>query len=105
MRCVEEENNAEKYVYDYYVLMDNLIDFEDTPREPDLYDDEEPSSNDENYRYNDYPDEESDSDCSHSDSRYSDRSRFSDNDHWEDSDYCDRFHSLAIRSSPDFDSD
>ena len=51
-------SKPEQYVYDYYVLMDNLLDFEE--RKPDDYVDDptDADSNDENYRYNDYPDED-----------------------------------------------
>ncbi|KAH9396439.1 hypothetical protein TYRP_019846 [Tyrophagus putrescentiae] len=52
--------NDPQYVYDYYLMVDYVLSFEETkPKEgtegDDLWD---ADSNDENYRYNDYPDED-----------------------------------------------
>ena len=58
MQCVDVDTQVDKYIYDYYVLMDDLIDFQETDKDEHLNDDDEPSSNDENYRYNDYPDDD-----------------------------------------------
>lgn len=57
---------VEEYVYDYYVLMDQLMDFSDDSDNIDQglqFDDAASNdSNDEHYRYNDYPDEDEFSD-------------------------------------------
>ncbi|XP_027200326.2 female sterile (2) ltoPP43 [Dermatophagoides pteronyssinus] len=65
-------SRQDKYLYDYYILMDDLMEFVekndkgdydiDGNKNSNMYDDDEPSSNDENYRYNDYPDEDEFSD-------------------------------------------
>jgi len=99
---------ADSYIYDYYVLMDNLIDFEErSPLEEETVDDTAlDDENDENYRYNDYPDEDEfgDEESEENSSDYGDKDeerdeyrfkQFDEEDEYyeqdDDDDFCDEF--------------
>ncbi|KAH9525940.1 hypothetical protein DERF_000070 [Dermatophagoides farinae] len=111
-------SRQDKYLYDYYILMDDLMEFVEQDDKGDydidgnknntnVYDDEEPSSNDENYRYNDYPDEDGftddedkdddddyDDDDDDDDDDYKNGKKFDEFDEYED-EYLDRVDNLC----------